>query len=147
MKVSKYNGMVVLDRPLPMEDGTTIYGVLIDTMEEDLNTQQDNPISSYISYLLSCSQLFRGGGKISEDMKTWSIPQHHITITVNRGLGIFLGILMKDMLGYRIIETDDLIGYEDDEVVNKNLISSQGLIDRYDKENNNKQIDNNEESK
>lgn len=126
-----YDGIVVFDRPLPMEDNVKVYGMLINIQDEKDNIKSGQQISRYISYLLSVSQFIRKG-RIEDDNK-WVLPDHKINITYNIALRRFLEVILADLIEYRIIHSKGPIEYLESEIGNKCLIINRDIIDRYDR--------------
>ena len=125
-------GLAILDRPLSLE-GATVYGVIYDKdMEKDYE-ETISELQFYITYLVGAEQFMKNGGCISGDLKQWSIPDCHISVTFNSGFCTLLHTLMNGLVGYKTIEFDTPIEWENGEVDKDvpTLVVSKSLIEKY----------------
>ena len=124
-----YDGMVILNRQLPVYSGEKIYGFYINLNDELIITKdkkRGNRISSYVNYLLSVSQFIKGGGDIDEDNNEWRLESEKIKITTNPGLRIFLDVMMDGFIGYKVVKIDEPVKDIED-----NLITDKTVVDKY----------------
>ena len=110
-----------MERGLPIFGGNTIYGfyITVDDKNPDKKT-----VEEYTTYLLAVSQLFREGGYIADDERKWYIPKHKIELTYNSGVGLFLNMLLRDFIKYRIVRIDPV-------VIEDGLVIDAEVIERY----------------
>lgn len=126
MEVKYYDGLVILDKPLPIY-GSEIYGIYINLEEEkDLNQRSVSnlQISSYCKYLLAVSQLLKAGGEISEDGRKWTFENDKLSITFNQGMKIFLSVLLDGMIKFKVVRIDPV------EDIDECLVSDYKIIEQ-----------------
>lgn len=124
-----YDGMVILDRELPIMYGEKVYGFYINLNDELIiskDKKRGNRIYSYVNYLLSVSQFIKGGGDIDEDNNEWRLESEKIKITTNPGLRIFLDVMMDGFIGYKVVKIDEPVKDIED-----NLITDKTVVDKY----------------
>lgn len=126
MKVKYYDGLIILDRPLPIYE-SEVYGVYINLEEEKSLNQRlvsNLQISSYCKYLLAVSQLLKAGGEISEDGRKWTFENDKWSITFNQGLKIFLSVLLDGMIKFKVVRIDPV------ENMDECLVSDYKIIEQ-----------------
>lgn len=106
MAKKTFDALVILERGLPIFSGESVYGfyITVDDTKPDKKT-----IEEYTTYLLGVSQLFKEGGYIADDERKWYIPKHKIELTYNAGVGLFLNMLLRDFIKYRIVRIDPVV--------------------------------------
>lgn len=123
----KYDGMVILDRVIPLY-GESVYGLYIN-IDDEINNQkrdkQKSGIEGYIIYLFSVSQFLKSGGEISDDHNKWTHAEYNLDISYNTGMKIFLKMMFDGMVGFKIVPIDP-VDYEDD-----CIITDPSVIERY----------------
>ena len=123
MAKKTFDAMVILERSLPIFGGETIYGYYITV--DDLKPDIIKNVDEYTTYLLGVSQLFKEGGYIADDERKWYIPKHKIELTYNSGVGLFLNMLLRDFIKYRIVRIDPV------EIEGDGLVVDLEVIERY----------------
>lgn len=122
----KYDGAVIFEHSLKIYN-ENVYGFYVNIEDEkqySLSEIKGQKISSYVSYLLSVSQFLKEG-RISDDKKEWTMENEPIHITYNTEMRLFLDLLMKGLITYKIVRIDP-IDYDGD-----CLITDPKVIDRY----------------
>ena len=128
-KDSVLNKMVVFDRPLYVED-TTVYGIIYNS---DIDNHSN--MSDYIAYLVGCEYFEKNGGVICDGGYLWQLPDGVHSISCNCALHRFLGVLMKNVVGFKSLEFKEPIYWNDGEVDDDRggscFILKHELIERY----------------
>ena len=117
-----YDGLVILDRELPIFGGATVYGFYI--QQKKLKFYKDD-LSHYSTYLLGASQLFKEGGYIADEDRKWHIPKYNLHVNFDVGATSFLNVLLKDFISYRIVRIDPI------EETGDGLVIDPTVIERY----------------
>ena len=122
MAKKTFDALVILERGLPIFSGETVYGfyITVDDTKPDKKT-----IEEYTTYLLGVSQLFKEGGYIADDERKWYVPKHKIELTYNSGVGLFLNMLLRDFIKYRIVRIDPVV------IEGDVLVIDAEVIERY----------------
>lgn len=110
----KYDGAVIFEHSLKIYS-ENVYGIYINIEDENKNSLSEikgQKISSYVSYLLSVSQFLKEG-RISDDNKEWTMVNEPIHITYNTEMRLFLDLLLKGLITYKIVRIDP-IDYDGD---------------------------------
>lgn len=122
MDKNMFDGLVILDRELPIFGGATIYGFYIHLKKLKF---YKNDLSHYATYLLGVSQLFKEGGYIADEDRKWHLPKYKLHITFDEGATSFLNVLLKDFISYRIVRIDPI------EETGDGLVIDPKVIERY----------------
>lgn len=126
--------MAVFERPLHVED-TDVYGIIYNAEVAQRNKDLGGDISDYIAYLVGCEYFEKNGGVICDGGYLWQLPDGVHSISCNCALHRLLGVLMKNVVGFKTLEFKEPIHCNDDEVDNDKegscFILRQELIDRY----------------
>lgn len=125
MAKKKFDALVILERGsgLPIFSGESVYGFYVSV--DDTKPDKIKTIDEYTTYLLGVSQLYREGGYIADDERKWYIPKHKIELTYNAGVGLFLNMLLRDFIKYRIVRIDPV------EIEGDGLVVDLEVIERY----------------
>ena len=127
-----YDGIVVLDRPISIDD-KQIYGVLFNVENELIRRENEDDILAYVYYLVGVARFKQNGGTISDDGSIWTLPEERATFRYGAGLGCLVSHLMRGAVRLQKYDLGNRIEWNDDEVDDENtcLVISPALIDRY----------------
>ena len=127
-----YDGIVVLDRPISIDD-EKIYGVLFNVEHELIRRENEDDILAYVYYLVGVARFMQNGGTISDDGSIWRLPEERATYKYGAGLGRLVSHLMRGVVRLQKYDLGNRIERNDDEVDDENtsLVISPALIDRY----------------
>ena len=127
-----YDGIVVLDRPISIDD-KQIYGVLFNVELELIRRENEDDILDYVDYLVGVERFMQNGGTVSDDGSIWTLPEERATFRYDAGLGRIVGHLMKGEVKFRKYDLGNRIEWNDGEVDDENtcLVISPALIDRH----------------
>lgn len=127
-----YDGIVVLDRPISIDD-EKIYGVLFNVEQELIRRENEDDILDYVYYLVGVARFKQNGGTISDDGSIWALPEDRATFRYGAGLGRLVSHLMRGAVRLQKYDLGNRIEWNDDEVDDENtcLVISPTLIDRY----------------
>ena len=123
MAEKTFDALVILERGLQIFNGETVYGFYITV--DDTKPDKIESVGTYTTYLLGVSQLYREGGYIADNDKKWYIPKHKIELTYNAGVGLFLNMLLRDFIKYRIVRIDPVV------IEGDGLVIDGEVIERY----------------
>ena len=126
-------GLVIFERPIQIAE-KNIYGIIYDTKAEQINTENGNDLSDFVSYLVGCERFLKNGGSISKDGKIWSYPDGVHELMCNHSLFRLLDLLMRDIVKIKTIEFEQPIEWNEGEVDEDGspcLILDSALIERY----------------
>ena len=123
MAKKTFDALVILERSLKIFSGETVYGFYVSV--DDTKPYKSKTIAEYTTYLLGVSQLYREGGYIADDERKWYIPKHKIELTYNAGVGLFLNMLLRDFIKYRIVRIDPVV------IEGDGLVIDAEVIERY----------------
>ena len=118
-----FDALVILGQSLKIFNGETVYGFYITV--DDTKPDKIDSVGIYTTYLLGVSQLYREGGYIADNDKKWYIPKHKIELTYNTGVGLFLNMLLRDFIKYRIVRIDPVV------IEGDGLVIDAEVIERY----------------
>ena len=127
-----YDGIVVLDRPISIDD-KQIYGVLFNVEQELIRRENEDDILAYVYYLVGVARFKQNGGTISDDGCIWTLPEEKATYKYGAGFGRLVSHLMRGAVGLQKYDLGNRIEWNEDEVDDENtcLVISPALIDRY----------------
>ena len=126
-------GLVIFERPIQIANNS-IYGIIYDKKTEQINTENVNYLSDFVSYLVGCERFLKNGGLISKDGKIWYYPDGVHELMCNHSLFRLLDLLMRDIVKIKTIEFDQPIEWNEGEVDEDGspcLILDRALIERY----------------
>lgn len=130
---TSFNGLAVPDRPIIL-GSTPIYGLLYNIKEDDEITQMgQHNIVEYIDYLVAAEQFEKNGGVISEDNKTWYLPDGIHSLNCNGALERITTHMVKWMVSVQRYEFEDCIEAKDGELDDDEprMVIKKDLVDRY----------------
>ena len=127
-----YDGIVVLDRPISIDD-KQIYGVLFNVEQELIRRENEDDILDYVYYLVGVARFKQNGGTISDDGSIWTLPEERATFRYGAGLGRLVSHLMRGAVRLQKYDLGNRIEWNEDEVDDENtcLVINPALIDRY----------------
>ena len=127
-----YDGIVVLDRPISIND-EKIYGVLFNVEQELIRRENEDDILTYVYYLVGAARFKQNGGTISDDGSIWTLPEDRATYRYGASLGRLVSHLMRGAVRLQKYDLGNRIEWNEGEVDDENtsLVISPALIDRY----------------
>ena len=127
-----YDGIVVLDRPISIDD-KQIYGVLFNVENELIRRENEDDILDYVYYLVGVARFKQNGGTISDDGSIWTLPEEMATYKYSAGFGRLVSHLMRGAVRLQKYDLGNRIEWNEGEVDDENtcLVISPALIDRY----------------